>query len=221
MTRLIQILLILTATALSGIAAPRLEISQTEWDFGTQNSGTILTNSTTLTNIGDEPLEILEIKSSCGCTTASLPAYELTPGQSEQLQLIMNLEHRTGEQLKAIDLHTNDAKRPQHRIIIKGIARIRVALSSRIVFMRAARPGQTDQPQVIELTGYAENARITELSSDTDVFNLTVSEDGRSLTINPPTEPVSNRSRQIVNIKLNDPVITELKLTIYAPPTRN
>src|SRR5689334_8925115 len=49
---------------------PRIEFSEPVYDFKKVKSSDVLRHEFTVTNTGDAPLEIWEVKPGCGCTTA-------------------------------------------------------------------------------------------------------------------------------------------------------
>ncbi|MGA2241405.1 MAG: DUF1573 domain-containing protein [Verrucomicrobiota bacterium] len=61
------------------------------------------------TNVSPGNVAILEVHSSCGCTTAQLPPlpWIIPPGTNGQLGLTVNLAGRTGMQVKTVDVKTD------------------------------------------------------------------------------------------------------------------
>ena len=56
------------------LAAPLIAVDEPIYEFGEVLEGQFVTHVFTLTNSGDEPLEISQVRVTCGCTTAALPA---------------------------------------------------------------------------------------------------------------------------------------------------
>ncbi|MGB2868226.1 MAG: DUF1573 domain-containing protein, partial [Bacteroidota bacterium] len=52
-----------------GTAQPKLSLDKMEVDMGVIYSGTKKVSRFTVKNIGNQPLKILEVTPSCGCTT--------------------------------------------------------------------------------------------------------------------------------------------------------
>ena len=61
------------------------------------------------TNVSTTPLTILSVKTSCGCTTAQLPAlpWKIPPGKSGQIGVRVNLAGKTGTLLKTLTVGTD------------------------------------------------------------------------------------------------------------------
>jgi hypothetical protein len=70
------------------------------------------------TNIGDKPLIIKDIKSSCGCTVPKKPESPIMPGNKGEIKVSYDTK-RLGGFAKAITIFSN-AKNPKKVIKIKG-----------------------------------------------------------------------------------------------------
>jgi hypothetical protein len=67
-------------------------VAHTSHDFGTVPRGTILTHKFTLTNIYAVPLQVTQVRVSCGCTTCvtPVPTPPIQPRESFTLEFTMN-----------------------------------------------------------------------------------------------------------------------------------
>lgn len=106
------------ATAPHG--GPRLEMSAQEWNFGEVWQGRAITHEVTVKNVGDAPLEFLDVKSSCGCTVISKPKSPLAPGESDTLTISYDAKKRVGQALQSFTMTTNDSVRPNASLQIVG-----------------------------------------------------------------------------------------------------
>ncbi|AUC15279.1 hypothetical protein BTO06_09065 [Tenacibaculum sp. SZ-18] len=70
------------------------------------------------TNVGDAPLIISEIKSTCGCTVPSKPEKPIMPGEKGQIEVSYDTK-RLGGFSKAITIYSN-AKQERKMLKIKG-----------------------------------------------------------------------------------------------------
>ncbi len=108
---------------------PRLEVSTNVWDFGEKWAGEKAETVITLTNVGDAPLKIDKVKSSCGCTVAKVTKKLLQPGESEGVKVTYSTKKRTAKVTQKIRVHTNDPANPVTVIEVKGRVRQLVELS--------------------------------------------------------------------------------------------
>ena len=86
---------------------PKMDFETTEVDFGTHNEGDILDTIFKFTNTGKAPLVITNVKTSCGCTTPYWPKKPIQPGESENIKVRFNTNHKPGKQTKTITVHCN------------------------------------------------------------------------------------------------------------------
>jgi hypothetical protein len=73
-------------------------------------------------NTGETPITIKQIRSNCGCTTATLKKLEYAPGESGVIAAKFEIGVRMGEQKKPITIDTTDPKEP--KIAVYLVARI-------------------------------------------------------------------------------------------------
>ena len=71
-------------------------------------------------NVGDEPLVIINAKSSCGCTRPSYPRGEIAPGDTFCVTAAFDPAFQVGLVTKKITLTTN-AEPKSHSLTVKGI----------------------------------------------------------------------------------------------------
>lgn len=82
-------------------------------DFGTiKEANGPVTYSFEFTNTGDEPLVIVDVKASCGCTRPEYPKEPIMPGKKGKIKVTFNPTGRPGEFNKEIKIRTNTNKRP-------------------------------------------------------------------------------------------------------------
>ena len=100
--------------------APKMVIDTNVYNFGKIKKGQKINFSFTISNTGKNDLLIRRIKSNCVCILTNLEKLKLKKGESTKLSVEFHTEGRTGEQLKSVELITNDPKKPNVTLIIKG-----------------------------------------------------------------------------------------------------
>jgi hypothetical protein len=78
------------------------------------------------TNIGDQPLVIKRIQSSCGCTVPKKPEAPIMPGEKGEIK-VSYATNRVGGFSKSITIYSN-AKNPTKVIRIKGLVNKPISL---------------------------------------------------------------------------------------------
>ena len=64
------------------------------------------------TNTGKQSVEVRQIESSCGCTTAELEKRQYAPGESGDIVARYTVGNHVGQQTKTIEVFTNDHEAP-------------------------------------------------------------------------------------------------------------
>jgi len=100
--------------------APRLELSQREWNFGRVWSGDPCQTEVELRNTGNATLRIINVKSSCGCAVAKPKRSELAPGEADAMVVTYDTRKNQKKVSHTITIETNDPVEPQIRFGVRG-----------------------------------------------------------------------------------------------------
>lgn len=100
--------------------APKLEIADRAYDFGTVTAGTVVEKEFELTNSGKEKLLFRSVKSNCGCITYELNNKGIKKGKSQTLKILFDTSEMRGNQYKSVTVYSNDPVTPTQIITIKG-----------------------------------------------------------------------------------------------------
>ena len=95
------------------------------YDFGIIKRGPIAMHSFEFTNVGNQPIIIMDVKPSCGCTNVDWPKNPVLPGQKGTIQLGLKTAEQHGVFNKEVYIQSN-AKTPngekRYTLYIKGDA---------------------------------------------------------------------------------------------------
>jgi hypothetical protein len=100
----------------------KIEFTESEFDFDTITSGTVVQKSFEFTNSGRKPLYILDTRVSCGCTVASYNEDAIAPGESGKIDIEFNSFGKKGEQNKSIIVLSNSHPN-EDRLKIRGFVK--------------------------------------------------------------------------------------------------
>lgn len=100
--------------------APVVQVDNPEVNFGKLKQNEKFEHSFVLTNTGKSKLFIRKIKASCGCTAVQPEKREIDPGESVNITTIFNSAGKRGNQNKNVTIITNDPKRSNIILRIKG-----------------------------------------------------------------------------------------------------
>lgn len=106
----------------AGWAAPIIMSPEPLFDFGERDNEEKVTHDFVVKNTGDEPLQITDVKTTCGCTVAKPEVNTLAPGEETKVGVTFNLKGKQGPQNKKITVLTNDPTTPQYYLELKGTA---------------------------------------------------------------------------------------------------
>lgn len=101
---------------------PKFKFDDDKVDFGTIAKGAEGVKKLKFTNVGDAPLIISNIRSTCGCTVPSWPEQPIGPGESGFITVRYNSTQRIGPFRKSISIFSNAR---QARKVIKVIGDVK------------------------------------------------------------------------------------------------
>ena len=114
--RKISFFIIAMTMALGAIAQPRAKYLQESHDFGTINEADgKVSCAFEIENVGDEPLVILGVYVSCGCTTYEFSKEPIAPGEKGEVKVTLDPSGREGTYIKSIYIYTNT--RPKKKTV--------------------------------------------------------------------------------------------------------
>lgn len=96
------------AASKSRLKGARIFFPQPVYDFGTVLVGQVVMHTFSFTNIGDQTLELSEVKSTCGCTTAGEWTRRVEPGQGGIIPVEFHTGHFNGPVVKPVTVSCND-----------------------------------------------------------------------------------------------------------------
>lgn len=100
------------------MTAPQLKLYRHSYDFGKTFEGEKLKLTVNYENTGKDILEIKDVKTSCGCTVASLSSKKLNPGEEGKINIEFDTSDRLGKMARTITIFTNDPKNPEQTITL-------------------------------------------------------------------------------------------------------
>ena len=198
--------------------APKAFVVEDEYTFDAVLEGEIVNHAYVIENQGALPLKILDVRTSCGCTTAKRPK-AIEPGSSGQIEVRGDTRGYGGSVFqKTITVFTNDPLSPQLRLKLKGsvgfFARIepnRIMLQGKTgsaIHAKATITPNSDHP--FRITAVVPDSRLADKIS----FRLNEHEGKYSLSIdNRQTNPGQYRGR--VMLKTDNALQPQLIVYVF------
>jgi len=203
----------LSATA---APAPRLEVPLTTYDFGWRDATETVTNRFVLRNTGKADLHLKSIQTSCGCARAEPASRVIAPGAETVLEVLLALRGLQGQQRKSVSVLSNDPETPNLTLWMQGEARAAVCLEPPAFSFGHLLPDTPPATVTVRLDGYLTTATMTNAVSDNPAFPVSLSADGRSLLLEPPTLSVPGAHRATITVTLSCADRAPLSLPVYA-----
>lgn len=100
-------------------AQPSIAFDREGFDFDTVRQGEIVKHVFEFENTGTEPLQILRVKPSCGCTTPEYTREPVLPGERGKLLVTFNSAGKLGPQNKTVAVYTNVAEGPEGTFVLR------------------------------------------------------------------------------------------------------
>ncbi len=89
-----------------------LRVADSVFNFGEIKEGDNVRHTYIVQNVGDQPLFIANVATSCGCTAPEFPKEPILPGQSGEVTLEFNSQGKAGHQKKNALIISNAVNAP-------------------------------------------------------------------------------------------------------------
>jgi hypothetical protein len=123
--------------------APVIDIAEKIKDFGIVPKGEKLKAVFEVKNTGNAPLEITQVRPTCGCTVAEKPAQPIPPGGMAKVVAEVDTKDFSGPISKAVLVFSNDPANSQVNLVIKAEVRSFIDVLPRPqVFFRGVLQGE-------------------------------------------------------------------------------
>jgi len=205
----------------SGFAkgSPRLVCDEPEFNFGQCVEPRAIEHAFTIRNAGTERLVIGRVKTSCGCTVATLSTNVLPAGASTQLKARVSLARRRGRQSNSITVESNDPVNPRLRLLIKGTIVSELALEPSSVRFGQILPDAAERREV-RLSSLKPEVGITKITCDRPGFAIeTGKKEGekcREFVVRTVPPLPRGRLHTRVRVRTDHPRLKELGLPVSA-----
>lgn len=140
---------------------------QEHHDFGTVDSGPVVTHTFKLKNFGPDTIDIRSVSGACGCTAILASTPTLAPGEEGGVEVALDTYKLSGEQSKTVTVRSSDPVRPDLLLTLHGfVANDLRAAPSRLFLGRLPAGAVVSQHVDVELA--RPDVEITGVSIDSD-----------------------------------------------------
>lgn len=196
--------------------AEKLFEGQLSHDFGPVQHGTLVKHSFKITNIYKVPLDITEVRGSCGCVTAESSVKSLPPGASGLIHVTIDTRQFVGPRTVNVDVKVGPRFVSVARLTLSANARGDVVFTPKELDFGTQQRGQTPSKSFdIEYTGSLANWHVIEiLKSASAPFELKaetlpngpdgVARRGYRVTATLKSDAPAGAFKQELSLKTND-----------------
>jgi hypothetical protein len=144
--------------AVAGVAAgPRIQFDNPSFDFGRVAAGQVLKHTFIFTNTGNARLDILDVRPSCGCTTAGTWTARAEPGQTGAIPVAFNSANFSGPVHKSISVTCNASNQPTVVLQLSGTIWKPVDVTPLYVYFSLATDSQTNDVRTVRIVNNETN----------------------------------------------------------------
>ena len=219
-------LILVTCFAGVALAAPELAVDQPVHDFGSVVQGKKVDHVFKFRNTGDAPLNVVRVRTSCGCTAANVTTKTLPPGGSSELKVTFDSSTFGGAISKLIYLETNDPQKPVANLTLKGNVAEEVVVTPRQLNFGAVKPTVSKEMVVTVSNQGSKTVKLTTVKSPLSQVAIktgkTRLKPGETTTL---TVTVTPRSEDrflsgYLTITTDHPTREEIMIPLYGSLTR-
>lgn len=98
-----------------------ITFQEKSFDFGDIQQGNQVSHKFVFQNTGSEPLMVLQVQTTCGCTAPEWPKKPIPPGDSSEIVVNFNTTKKVGRQNKIITVYTNGKKAEEKLKIVANV----------------------------------------------------------------------------------------------------
>jgi hypothetical protein len=153
-----------------------LKFESDVYDFGDIDQGDKVTTTFKFKNTSSVPVEILNVATSCGCTTAKpeKPVYQ--PGEGGEIPVTFNSTRFSGKITKRITVTTNDNNKQV--VTIKGNVVVDIITKPTALFFAKAESSKQETLPIQVSTNKLDKLEITNLATEPEYLKAELKMDG-------------------------------------------
>ena len=100
---------------------PAFKFSESKHDFGEVIQGNVVEHYFEFSNVGNLPLVISNIITTCGCTAPTWPKEPIKPGGKGKIKIVFNSSGKIGKQNKIVTIISNTSTQKDRLFIMANI----------------------------------------------------------------------------------------------------
>lgn len=204
---------------------PRIEVAEAIHDFGKIPPGETRQHEFVYRNLGSEPLEVKQVRTSCGCTTTGEWDRRVEPGESGRVAIKFSSGSYSGVLQRNVTLVTNDPRQPQLVLQVKAQIWAPFEVNPKTVMFQYDPDSTEGQTRVVRVTNQLdEPMAIVGVQSGHPGFAATIEavNPGREFELSISTVPPVGRGTVSTAVTLEpaDTNLAPVRVMAYAVEQR-
>lgn len=193
-------------------------------DFGTVPHGTVCVHKFTLTNIYDVPIQVVDVRKSCGCLEAYPPQKVLRPHESSEFVVSMNTAKFNGANAQTLYVTLGPNYLSTAIIRMQANSRSDVSLTPGAVnFGTVAQGSRPVQTVTLEYNGRQRDWKVTEVVPTAAPLTVDIKDtSGRTwfsatkfaITVGLKPDAPAGVISEVISLKTNDPAAPVVQINI-------
>jgi len=151
--------------------SPRIQFSETDFDFGSMYQQDELTHEFTFTNVGKDTLKVSRVRTTCGCTAGVPSKQELAPNEKGTIKVTFRSGRYRNRVTKRIYVDTNDPVEPRAILTLTGEVKVEVDVSPSGVYLGRLKTGETVERSVDLTPVEVESFKVVEVKTNHPVLH--------------------------------------------------
>lgn len=98
----------------------KITLEETDFNFGSVNEGDVVKHTFKLKNVGNQPLLITDIRTTCGCTVPTWNKSPIAANANDQVEVKFDTKGKANEQVKKITIIANTFP-AETELILRGM----------------------------------------------------------------------------------------------------
>lgn len=99
----------------------KIAFTEKSYNFGDITQGDKVEYTFEFENVGNEPLILSDVRTTCGCTAPEWPKEPIAPGAKANLKVVFNSAGKMGMQNKVITVMSNAVNNPERVKIVTNV----------------------------------------------------------------------------------------------------
>lgn len=116
----LPLFLALSINVLLAQNGPQIKFKESSWDFGKVKEGQVKTHVFEFENVGDTPLLVKNVRTSCGCAAALVSEKTIEPTKKGEVKVTFNSRGYEGNITKYVYVESNDRENPVTQLVISA-----------------------------------------------------------------------------------------------------